>query len=55
MVLPGFHDSHVHPVSAGVELNQCDLNDARTVNELVERVRACARAKPGTDWIVGGG
>src|SRR5688572_14010930 len=26
MVLPGFHDAHVHPVSGGVELAQCNLN-----------------------------
>jgi predicted amidohydrolase YtcJ len=26
MVLPGFHDTHVHPISGGVELGECDLN-----------------------------
>ena len=30
LVLPGFHDSHVHPISAGMEARQCDLNDAAT-------------------------
>jgi predicted amidohydrolase YtcJ len=54
MVLPAFHDSHVHPVSAGVELGQCDLNDAADVAALQERVRKCAAAHP-DGWIVGGG
>ncbi len=27
MVLPGFHDSHVHPVFGGTELAQCVLNE----------------------------
>ena len=25
-LLPAFHDSHVHPVQAGLEVNQCDLS-----------------------------
>lgn len=55
LVLPGFHDSHVHPVSAGVELGQCNLNEASTAAEVEARVRACAAARPEVEWIVGGG
>ena len=29
MLLPAFHDAHVHPVSGGMELALCNLNDAR--------------------------
>ena len=54
-VLPGFHDSHVHLLSGGVELGQCDLNGSKSGEEVVARVRACAAAKPGDSWIVGGG
>jgi hypothetical protein len=54
LVLPAFHDSHVHPVSAGMEARQCDLNDAATRDEVLARVRACA-ADPARPWIVGGG
>ena len=31
LVLPAFHDAHVHPVTSGIELGQCDLNGAATV------------------------
>jgi predicted amidohydrolase YtcJ len=55
MVLPGFHDAHVHPVSGGVELGQCDLNGAADSAEALRRIAACAREHPGTGWIVGGG
>ena len=54
-VLPGFHDSHVHLVSGGIELGQCDLNGSKTPDEVISRVKACAAAKPGDSWIVGGG
>jgi predicted amidohydrolase YtcJ len=26
MVLPGFQDAHVHPISSGVELSECHLH-----------------------------
>jgi len=54
-VLPGFHDSHVHLVSGGIELGQCDLNGSKTGDEVLARVKACAAAKPNAPWIIGGG
>src|SRR5688572_29908982 len=55
MVLPGFHDAHIHPVSGGVELTQCNLNDLPDEAAVVAKVRECAAAaKPG-EWVVGGG
>ena len=27
MLVPGFQDAHVHPVSAGIDMLQCDLHD----------------------------
>ncbi|MEP7012554.1 MAG: amidohydrolase [Acidobacteriota bacterium] len=54
-VLPGFHDSHVHLVSGGIELGQCDLNGSKTGDEVLARVKACAAAKPEAPWIIGGG
>ena len=41
MVLPGFHDSHIHPVTSGIELGQCNLHGSRTVDELLETIRQC--------------
>jgi predicted amidohydrolase YtcJ len=53
MVLPGFQDSHVHPVTGGVELGQCNLNDLPSKEQILDKFRECA-AKPGP-WVVGGG
>jgi predicted amidohydrolase YtcJ len=55
MVLPGFVDAHMHPVSGGVELAQCDLNEMATVDAILAKVKACGIADPGTGWLVGGG
>ena len=55
MVLPAFHDAHVHPVSGGVEALECDLNGAPTPAAVLERVRAYAAAHPSSPWIRGGG
>lgn len=55
MVLPGFHDSHVHPASGGVELNQCDLNPAASVEEIEKKLARYADEHPELEWIVGGG
>jgi predicted amidohydrolase YtcJ len=53
MLLPGFHDAHVHPVSAGIEELGCGLYDAQTVEEVLAKVRSCA--EQGSGWLVGGG
>lgn len=55
MVLPGFHDAHVHPVSGGVELLQCNLNGLGSRAEVLEKVGECAREGASGEWLVGGG
>jgi predicted amidohydrolase YtcJ len=55
LVLPGFVDAHVHPVSGGVELGQCNLNDLPDAKSIFDKVRKCATEKPGPGWLVGGG
>ncbi|HEY7509726.1 MAG TPA: amidohydrolase [Vicinamibacteria bacterium] len=55
MVLPGFHDAHIHPVSGGVELTQCNLNDLPDEAAVVAQVRTCAEAARPDGWVVGGG
>ena len=55
MLLPAFHDAHVHPVTGGVELGQCDVNGSKTREELFEKIRRYAAAHPKSPWIVGGG
>lgn len=55
MLVPGFQDAHVHPVSGGLELLRCDLNSASTQAEYVAVVAEYAAAHPDEEWILGGG
>ena len=55
MVLPGFQDGHVHPISSGVDLGECGLDDLTTPVAIADSIRACARAQSDRPWIRGGG
>jgi hypothetical protein len=55
MLLPGFHDSHVHPVSSGIELTRCDLAPFTTKEEVFAEIRRYAAAHPQDAWIIGSG
>ncbi len=55
MVLPGFHDTHVHPVTGGIELGECDLNEAASRVEVVRLIATCAGRDTLALWIRGGG
>ncbi len=55
MVVPGFQDSHVHPITGGIEANACDLNGLDTVEQYVAKIKECAAANPDEPWITGGG
>lgn len=55
LVLPGFHDTHVHPASGGIELGDCDLNTAETRSDVVRIVGECVARAPEAAWIRGGG
>ncbi len=55
MLLPGFQDAHVHPPSGGLEMLECNLNEAYT-REGYERIVAdYASDHPDVEWIRGGG
>ncbi|MEI7059094.1 amidohydrolase [Nocardioides sp. CCNWLW239] len=54
-VLPAFHDSHVHPVQAGLEMNQCDLTGLSTLDEYLDAIGSYAAANPERAWVTGGG
>jgi predicted amidohydrolase YtcJ len=54
-VLPGFHDAHVHPVQAGLEMNACNLAGGNDLDDYVDTIAAYALAHPDAEWIVGGG
>jgi len=55
MLLPGFQDAHVHPVSGGVDRLQCDLHDLHTGEDYARSIQAYADAHPEREWILGGG
>lgn len=55
MVVPGFQDVHIHPISGGIEANGCDLNAATNVEEYVAIIKKYADAHPDVPWIKGGG
>lgn len=55
LLIPGFQDAHVHPVTAGQELARCDLTGARDAAATVAAVRAYADADGDQEWITGGG
>ncbi|MFF1566801.1 amidohydrolase [Streptomyces sp. NPDC058293] len=55
LLIPGFQDAHAHPVGGGLELGQCDLSGATTLDEYRSRISAYAQAHPDTEWITGGG
>jgi len=55
MVLPAFHDSHCHPMTGGMRLLRCRLNDFNTERSVYAAVRACAAAEPKGAWLLGGG
>lgn len=54
-LLPAFHDAHVHPVQAGLELGQCDLTGLHDVEAYLQRVGSYAAEHPDRAWVTGGG
>ncbi|MFF8913036.1 amidohydrolase [Streptomyces sp. NPDC015032] len=55
LLLPGFQDSHIHAVSGGMELAECDLTGTVGVEDYLTRIRSYADAHPDHAWITGGG
>lgn len=55
MLLPGFQDAHVHPLSGGVELGECNLNELPDAAAILARIGECAAALPEGAWLRGGG
>lgn len=55
MLLPGFHDSHVHLVGGGIELAECDINGLTSVDEVLNALVRYAEKNPNKKWLRGGG
>jgi hypothetical protein len=55
LLLPGFTDAHIHPVSGGIELGQCDLSGVETQPAYRRLISEFAAAHPDEPWVRGGG
>ena len=54
VVLPTFADRHAHPVLAGREMLSAKITDARSVDEIVARLKAYLASQQGISAIVAG-
>ncbi len=55
MLMPGFQDSHIHPIMAGIEASACDLNGLPGIPEYRGKILEYATNNPDVAWILGGG
>jgi predicted amidohydrolase YtcJ len=55
MVVPGFQDSHVHPVPGGTRESQVQLDDQLTHEAIVRFLRIYVANHPKNAWILGRG
>ena len=55
MLVPGFQDAHVHPVSGGLDMLQCDMHELATQEDYLLAVKTYAEEHPEREWILGGG
>jgi predicted amidohydrolase YtcJ len=54
MVVPGFHDSHVHPLGAGRQEQGCSLAELGSVDAVLQKIKACADRTAVTGGFVHG-
>jgi predicted amidohydrolase YtcJ len=55
MLLPGFHDSHLHPLGGGTGLTRLALDGIYDREEVFSRIRTYVEANPDLPWIIGRG
>ena len=54
MVLPGFQDSHMHLIEAGVNQILCEFEPFDTLENTLATVQDCVKTSK-TDWVLGSG
>ncbi len=52
-MLPGFTDSHVHPISGGLALMGCDLSSVEHPDSMLAFLKKYADAHPEKEWVQG--
>ncbi len=55
VALPGFIESHSHPVLLGRYLEEVDCRYCSSIEEIVDALRARAKVTPPGEWVVGNG
>jgi len=55
LVLPGFTDCHIHFLDGSLSLLQVKLDDAKTIEEIQQRVKTYALEHPDAPWVLGRG
>jgi predicted amidohydrolase YtcJ len=55
LVLPGFVDCHIHFMDGALSLGRVNLEGAKDVAEIQQRLRDYAAKHPGKDWLLGRG
>lgn len=55
MILPGFHDAHIHPIYGGVLAAHTDLTELEGSEAYLGAISEYAAAHPEQPWIRGGG
>ena len=54
MLVPGFHDAHVHFIDGGFRLASVQLRDAKSPAEFIARIKAFVATVPAGTWMTGG-
>lgn len=54
-VYPGFYDAHAHYFDLANLFQEVDLNGAKSMDEIVDRLKKYRNTHPDKKWIVGGG
>jgi predicted amidohydrolase YtcJ len=53
-VVPGLHDMHVHPMSAGLQQLACNFAQGSSPQQILDTVKGCVAKHVKGEWITGG-
>jgi predicted amidohydrolase YtcJ len=53
-VVPGLHDMHVHPMSAGMAQRGCNFPQGSSPQQIIDTVKSCVADHDKGEWITGG-
>jgi predicted amidohydrolase YtcJ len=55
LLIPGFQDAHVHPLSGGLGRLTCDLSTLDNATDYLAAIDAYAATRPSQEWVTGAG